>query len=541
MKYCNKTICNKSILKYQFFSLIIIDMSSSSKNNSSGGFFQNLLASLFKSSNPEADKKRKLKNIAKAFSKTKFHMFYKPNTLEVTSAFAKMMYDFYKATSQAQVYFRNTPNPNQSKQRLITYSLSENQAALLEHFDENKILEMSKQIPIAKLKAQIEQELLTFKGEFEGERANKIENLYKAFCLFRDFCSYDYYVLLRKFNGSFKEFSFEGTPVFDKITGDYIVDNIKDFIDIAFPITDETIVWTDLFEFFQQTTGKELVSQGNWKKIIARVRSIQATRTFDMMIQMISQDPGYVSDYHTNIESLLDPYVDSLTNETLTLVNKISDQQKESKANNICLQIFGTASPQSLSHYVPSFNEQMIKKNLDQIIYAEPLNYLKSFLVEYLKRDIREFYDVVVIRGQWDSSLSAPMSNAYQELLTVSDSITAFDDSFAEEGAMGMKIKTLLPKTGHDNSAISIINRVISDANDTAKGFILTSSQNLVTIGKTIKQLIEDYSLSKPVLVQNWKELEKYIEQPMKDFSVGIYKKIYLFVQLMQQYLTQSE
>ncbi len=519
-------------------------MSTSGKNTkseSSGGFFQNLFASLFKSSNPEADKKRKLKNIAKAFAKTKFHMFYKPNTLEVTSAFAKMMYDFYKATSQAQVYFRNSPNPNQNKQRLITYSLSENQAGLLEHFDENKIMEMSKQIPISKLKAQIEQELMVFKGEFEGERANKIENLYKAFCLFRDFCSYDYYVLLRKFNGAFKEFSFEGTPNFDKITGDYIVDNIKDFIDIAFPITDETIVWPDMFEFFQQTTGKELVSQGNWKKIIARIRSIQATRTFDMMIQMISQDPTYVSDYHTEVESLLDPYVDSLTNETLTLVNKISDQQKESKANNICLQIFGTASPQSLSHYVPSFNEVLAKKNLDQILYAEPLNYLKSFLVEYLKRDIREFYDVVVIRGQWDSSLSAPMSNAYQELLTVSDSITAFDDSFAEEGAMGMKIKTLLPKTGHDNSAISIINRVVSDANDAAKGFILTSSQNLVTIGKTIKQLIEDYSLSKPVLVQNWKELEKYIEMPMKDFSVGIYKKIYLFVQLMQQYLTQSE
>ena len=294
-------------------------MSSSSKNTnsgSSGGFFQNLLASLFKSSNPEADKKRKLKNIAKAFAKTKFHMFYKPNTLEVTSAFAKMMFDFYKATSQAQVYFRNSPNPNQNKQRLITYSLSENQASLLEHFDENKIMEMSKQIPIAKLKAQIEQELLVFKGEFEGERANKIENLYKAFCLFRDFCSYDYYVLLRKFNGGLKEFSFEETPNFDKITGDYIVDNIKDFIDVAFPITDETIVWSDLFEFFQQTTGKELVSQGNWKKIVARIRSIQATRTFDMMIQMISQDPAYISDYQTNIDSLLDPYVDSLTSET---------------------------------------------------------------------------------------------------------------------------------------------------------------------------------------------------------------------------------
>ena len=41
----------------------------------------------------------------------------------------------------------------------------------------------------------------------------------------------------------------------------------------------------------------------------------------------------------------------------------------------------------------------------------------------------------------------------------------------------------------------------------------------------------------KPTLVANWHELEKYIDAPMKDFSVGIYKKIYLFVQLMQQYL----
>ncbi len=519
-------------------------MSAAGKNTkpaSSGGFFSNLFSSLFKSSNPDADKKRRLKNIAKAFSKSKFHVFYKANTQEILPPFPKMLYDFYKATSQAQVYFRNIPNPNQHKQRLITYSLSENQAELLEHFDENKIMEMSKQIPINKIKTQIDHDLQTFKAEFEGERANKIENLYKAFCLFQDFCTYDYYVLLRKFNSGIREFSFDSTPTFDKINGDYITDDLKDFIAVAFPITDDTVVWSDLFEFFQKTTGKELCSQNNWKKIIARIRSIQATRTFDMMIQMISQDPSYTSEYNMNIESLLDPYVESLTNDTWNLLNKISEHQKESKANDICLQIFGTASPQSLAHYVPSFNEGMLKKSLDQIIYAEPLNYLKAFLVEYLKKDIREFYDVVVIRGQWDSSISAPMSNAYQELLAVSDQITAFDESFAEEGAMGMKIKTLLPKTGHDNSAISIINRVISDANDAAKGFIITSTQNFVTIGKTIKQLIEDYSLSKPVLVQNWKELEKYIEQPMKDFSVGIYKKIYLFVQLMQQYLTQND
>lgn len=513
----------------------------SNGSKSGGGFFQNLFASIFNSSSPDADKKRKLKNIAKAFSKTKYHVLYKPNSLEVLPAFPKMMYDFYKATSQAQIYFRNIPNPNQHKQRLITYSLSENQVGLLEHFDEQKIIEMSKQISIGKVKAQIEKELQQFRAEFEGERQNRVENLYKAFCLFRDFCNFDYYVFLRKFNAAFKEFSFEGNPNFEKITGDYILDDLKDFIDVAFPLTDDSIMWGALFEYFQKTTGKELVSQNNWKKIIARIRTIQASRVFEMIIQMISQDPAYMIEYNSHLDSLIDPYLDELQNDTLGLLNRISDQQKESKANNICMQIFGTASPQALTYYVPSFNETMIKKNLDQIIYAEPLNFLKAFLVEYLKRDVRNFYDVVVIRGQWDSSLSAPMSNAYQELLGISDQITVFDENFSEDGALGMKIKTLLPKTGHDSGAINIINRVVGDANDAAKGFIITAAQDLVTIGKTLKQLIEDYSLSKPVLVQNWKELEKYIEMPMKEFSVGIYKKIYLFVQLIQQYLQQSE
>jgi hypothetical protein len=201
------------------------------------------------------------------------------------------------------------------------------------------------------------------------------------------------------------------------------------------------------------------------------------------------------------------------------------------------MQIFGTANPQSLKYYVAEFNPPLEKKDLSLLEYTEPLNYMKTFLVEFVKKAIREYYDVVVIRGQWDATLSAPMSNAYQELLKLSDEITDFDEMMAEEGSMGVKVKTLLPKTAHDAGAENIINRVVSDANEMARGYIIQGTQALIIIGKTVKQLLEDYVLPKPILVQNWKELEKYIDAPMKEFSVDIYKKIYLFVQLMQTYI----
>ncbi|MBR1638904.1 MAG: hypothetical protein IJ688_05920 [Treponema sp.] len=500
-------------------------------------FFQSLLSSLFNRTSPEAEKKKKLKMIAKGISKSKFHSFYRPTSGELTNSFGKLMLDLYKVVSPAQLMFTNAPNPAIFSRQLINYVMSENQIALLEEFDENNILEKSKKVPFNQLKKEIETKLQTFLNEFDGERVTKAENLSKAFAYFKDFCTFDYYVLLRKYDSSFQEYAFDSNPRLEKVNAEYVIEDLKDFLSVAYLITDESIVWNDLFEMLKETQHKEIVSAGNWKKIVARIRSIQVSRTLDMIIQHASEDPSYQTEINSHVASVIEPFMDKIEADTHALLNRIQAQQKESKASSICVQIFGTADPQSMKNYVPSFNSVLEKKDLNLLEYAEPLNYLKTFLIEFVKKTIREYYEVVVIRGQWDSTLSAPMSNAYQELLKMSDDITQFDDSFAEEGPMGSKIKTLLPKTAHDAGAENIINRVVSDANDLARGYIIQGTQALITIGKTIKQLIEDYSLPKPIIVANWKELEKYVDTPMKEFSVDIYKKIYLFAQLMQTYI----
>ena len=94
-------------------------------------FFQSLFANLFKSSNPEAEKKRKLKAIAKTFSKTKYHNFYRASTIEVLPPFAKLFYDIYKFVSPAQAIFKSNQNPNLYKAQVVNYSLSEKQIGLL--------------------------------------------------------------------------------------------------------------------------------------------------------------------------------------------------------------------------------------------------------------------------------------------------------------------------------------------------------------------------------------------------------------------------
>ena len=104
-----------------------------------------------------------------------------------------------------------------------------------------------------------------------------------------------------------------------------------------------------------------------------------------------------------------------------------------------------------------------------------------------------------------------------------------------------MKIKTLLPKIAHDPGAENIINRLVNDANEQAKGFLVSSTQNLIAMGKLLKQVIEDEQKPKPLLFQNWKDLERFSDKPLLNFGVDIYKKLYLFVQLMQSSLAGAQ
>ena len=515
-------------------------MISKEKNQNSKkkeNFFQALIASIFKSSSPDAEKKRRLKAIAKNIAKSKYHNFYKHSSGEMLAPFGKLIFEIYKATSPAQIVFKNAQNPAIFNRQIINYILSERQLELLDSFDETKVLEAIRHTPVSQVKNDIENKLQEFSHDFDEAKIAKAEAIFKTFTIFKDFCCFDYYMIIKKFDSTYREYSFDLAPTIEKVSAEYILDDIKDFLSVAYSLTDDSIDWGPLFDFFKKTQGKELIPFGSWKKIVAKIKSIQSSRTLDLIVQHASENPEYVTEVAYHYEPIVEPYFDKIESDARNLIAKIEAEQKASKVSSICIQIFGTANPQSLKFYVPSFNAPLEKKDLNTFEYTEPLNYLKTFLVEFVKTAIREFYDVVVIRGQWDATLSAPLSNAYQELLKTSDEITIFDEKFSEDGVCGIKVKTLLPKTAHDAGAENIINRVISDANETARGFIISSAQNLITIGKTIKPLIDDMALAKPVIVQNWKELDKYIDLPMHDFCVGIYKKIYMFVQLMQAYV----
>ncbi|MDE7291132.1 MAG: hypothetical protein K2N58_03700 [Treponemataceae bacterium] len=498
------------------------------------GFFAKLLSSFFGSNDSDAEKKRKIKAIAKNLSKSKYHFFKND---EAQPALAKFLYDIYKAIFPAKAMFMAQDNPNRLKTMIVNYSLTEQQHAVIDALSEEAIKELMKKSSVDKIRAQIQQNIESLLQFFSPEKIAKIEALYKKMVMFRSFCTYDFYFLLKKFDASLREGEFNAPPRFDKINADYIGDELKDFIAVAY-VFPEKEDWSDLVKFFKDTKGSEPVTLNVWNKIVNRINSVKNSRVLEMMIQVATKDPNYFPDYSFTEELIVDDYIDKIRGDAQKTLDSLVTAMQNNKIDGLLNQIFGTTQVDRLANYTAVNSAIYERKNLGSFEYVNELNYYKAFLLDFVKKDVREFSDLVLVRGTWSTqALSTPMSNAYHALIDSSETLLAFDAKIAENAEIGVKLKNHMPSVDRGKEARNIVGTILADLNEEAKKLCVDGTKNLIVIAKTTKTLLEDYAKPNGEVIINWKELDRFSDHPIKELGVEIYKSIYLFVNLMQSCL----
>lgn len=502
-------------------------------NNES--FFHKLLDILVGGKDADAAKKKQLKNIEKALSKTHYK-FYKPGSEQALPLMGRFFFDLYKALSSCQILFNSQQNPNYYKSIVINYGLSENQKKLAEELSEDAVYEDAKKMPFNQLKEKVKSELSAFSAEFDQPKIQMIDGLYKKLLVFKSLCTFDYYFILKKFDPSIRENEFNKAPKLNTIDASYIADDLKDFLSVLYAIP-LGMDWTDMLQLLRTMRGgNEPIKAGQWAKILSRITQLRAMKVFEMTIQLITKDPFYEVKYDEKFEQIADPYIEKIKNEAQSAISQLENAQKNSKIDALLSQIFGTTEISSLQFYTEEQSAYFEKKNLGSFEHTKALDYLKTFLVEYVKRDVRAYADLVLVRGKWTTSpFTAEMSDAYNAILEYSEKISVFDKKLSEDdGEYGRKLKTLMPRAERDKEAANIIRTTIRDNNNLAKDYIIGATKELIVFGKITKLLIEDYQKKVPELMTNWKELERFSETPIAELGVGVYKKIYLVVQLMQ-------
>jgi hypothetical protein len=167
---------------------------------------------------------------------------------------------------------------------------------------------------------------------------------------------------------------------------------------------------------------------------------------------------------------------------------------------------------------------------------------LKTFLLDFFKKDVRELEDLLLVRGKWSTNvMSQQMSDAYYRVLEMSEQLILFDEGLNDEGEMGARLKRSLARVvEREPSSASNVKTMVQEINESALSIINEAAGNLISFGKNLKSLIEDLDRKDHELIINWKELESMSDIPVKARLSDAYKKIYYFIQLMQMFVKPS-
>lgn len=511
---------------------------SPSPKQGEGGFLHRIL-SVFTGGDPDAEKKKLLKAIGKDLSHSRYK-FYKPKGSEALPTMARFFYEIYKVVAPAQVLLTNASGSGVLKSFVIDSYLTTEQKELSEHLTDSWIQTKAKTMSVKELSELVKQDMIRYFAAFDGDLSARIDSAYATLIALANFVNFDYFFLLKKFDSNISERNFTYHPKFETISADYIVDDIKDFLEVFLPLNLEAD-WKRILGALKEYRNIDVLPVDAWVKLSGALNDVRTSHVLEQIVRHSQKEPYWTAPPPAPGERIVEPSLEKLRSQMEIELQKIAQERRNSKIDELARTIFGTTVVVRMKNYTDKANVVFAKKMLGGYTQTAALNYLKAFLIDFFKKDVRELADLLIIRGQWTTSiLSQQLSDAYHTLMDLSDEIIKFDDALADDGEIGAKIRTALAKSDRDKEHLKYLRNLLKDTNDTASRIVNSSALNLISVGKHIKSLIEDIARPHHEVILNWKEIESASAHPTRQWMLDVYKKIYYLVQLLQYFVVKD-
>lgn len=517
-------------------------MPSTEDDDASGGFgglIQKFLG-IFGGSDPESEKKRLVRQIGKDLSRSRYR-FYKPKTSEALPGMARLFYEIYKVVAPAQVLMTNAAQSGVLKSFVIETFLSKEQRAMSERLTDDFIKQRAATVPLRELQEAVKQDMLNFFAAFDAEKTNQIDQAYSTILAFVNFINFDYFFLLKKFDSNVIERNFSYAPKFDGISGDYIGDDLHDFLEVFLALNLDAD-WKRIFTALKEYRNMDVIQVESWTKLAAALKDLRGSGVLEQILRHVKKDPYLTITPRVAGERIVETFIDKLKNQTTMLMQKLVQERRNGKIDELATAVFGTSVVVRMRNYTDKANVAYAKKMLGGFTQTQALNYLKAYLIDFFKKDIRELVDILLIRGQWSTTVqSQQLSDGYHALIEVSEAILQFDEAVGDDGELGARLRNALMKSDRDKEQIKYLRQILKDVNEKALALVNKAAINLIAVGRHLKAMIDDLAKPRHEIITNWKEVETAAGKPMRETLTEVYKKIYYMVQLLQYFVKEDK
>ncbi|GHU21199.1 hypothetical protein FACS1894172_09140 [Spirochaetia bacterium] len=495
-------------------------------------------------SDSDSDKKKLLKSIAKDLEKNKYNKFYRVKSAEVTPLCGKFFYDMYKIIAAARPLMANADKSTLLKHITIESFLDKNLREIKKRLEPESIIERFNTIQVKELSQQVQEDIVVFCGAFSSEKTTTMNRYYNMMLDFSQFVSFDFYALVRKFDPGLNEKNLTDHPKLNSVKPERLSENLKDFLEVSYHLNSSPD-WEDVFNLLKNYKNGVLpVDPGQWKKMLVRLHDVQQSGILLLMVRHIDQNPVLQFKSSASSENIVEPYLNQVTTQAHEAIDEIVRSQKNSQADSLCMDIFGTTSISRLKYYNESTNDIFTRRRYDGFTHIVELNYLQAFLTDYYKSKIRELYDIIIVRGQWKSNvLSQAISDAYHIIGAVAEQLGKFDDLLAENKDRGARLRVVLLKAEKSKSQEHVFQALVQTIDAEAVKMIDDVASSVAIIAEHTASVIEDIQKNPHELILNWKELESAmaIEGPILLWLKSIHDHMSNFVQLIRLFVQPIE
>jgi hypothetical protein len=500
------------------------------------------IASLFRNpQDTEAEKRRLLKFLRKDITQNEYRKFFKMQSEELGPLLGKFFFDLYKPLSPLQILMQSTAKSTRVKQLIIEHHMNNEMLALRDRLSSEAIEERSKTVQNKELSAQVQHDLDRFSRGFSTNCITAIDHSYNLLLTLAAFATFDFSSILKQFDKKFVPQSQTYQPKFEHVKAASLIEALKDFLEVAYPL-EQGEEWPMIFDILKNSAnGSDLIDMSQWNKLLNTLHAVQRSSIIVLIIRFVEKNPVWQSKPSFPEEHIAKTYLQMVQTEADACIERIINSKRNAQIESLARTIFGKIPNERMKYYTERNSELYEKKNMGGFLYTKELNYLKVFLIEYYKRDVRELCDLFLVRGQWTTqNLAKPLSNAFHAVIAVSDKLIVFDEDLADDKDTTSRMKNYLFRADRDRGQARSLKILLDSVNDAARKLSVTAVKELIALGTQLKNLYNDHEKTPHEFIVNWEEIESASETPIIQRISAVHKQIYNFVRMLKLFIEPS-
>lgn len=502
-------------------------------------FFDYIKYNLFNIRTPELVEKMRMEEYSDRISKQKYD-FVDLKTKALTVTCAKFIFEMYKVIGPLLAPLKEEFIVKDGKQfsyYLIEFSFSseikEIYSTLNRDYMLAKIQEGNNPNSVFN---EVKNNFVQFKKYISGESGKEINLTFNILKDFAQLSNFDFFLFLRTFCPSFVDGAYSSNPQFKPSSNMQIVDDLVklDYAISSIVIRKELL---SALNVFQQYLGVPAIPEKNIKSFLARVKYLQTPNLLHDIIVYLLKDFTYKCTVSPSNVNIFVNYITDFTNNLKKDMDSIVADIKSSKIAGMRNKMFSGIEILKLSNVNEEKNEQLEKFDCPIFTCVEPLQYIKTFIIEMFDINYKDPLNDMFLGAEFvHKDRNSLGLDAFYILNDAREVIQKFDTTLSPESENFKRLKGWIVSKNKANANRDLIETMVNKIDAEGNKIILSVYNAVLDLTTIVKNILEDCANGTKIEISNANKIQ-YLPKFNLDIARDMLNDFDNFIALMKNFI----